>query len=96
MTSRADTQDYRELFLSDAPMMDMRAPAEFSHGAFPTAHSLPLMTDDERAQVGICYKQRGQDAAIELGHQLVAGDVKTERLARWKAFASSHPQGSHL
>ena len=93
MTSRPDTDDYRELFLRDAPMMDMRAPAEFSHGAFPTAHSLPLMADDERAQVGICYKQRGQDAAIALGHQLVAGEVKTERLACWKAFARSHPQG---
>ena len=93
MTSRPDTDDYRELFLSDAPMMDVRAPAEFSHGAFPTAFSLPLMSDDERAQVGICYKQRGQEAAIELGHRLVAGDVKAERLARWKEFARSHPQG---
>ena len=54
-------------------MMDMRAPAEFLQGAFPSARSLPLMTDDERAQVGICYKQRGQQAAIELGHQLVSG-----------------------
>lgn len=93
MTVRPDSDDYRELFLSDAPMMDMRAPAEFSHGAFPTAHSLPLMLDDERAQVGICYKERGQAAAIELGHQLVAGECKAERLARWKAFARSHPQG---
>jgi tRNA 2-selenouridine synthase len=93
MTSRPDTDDYRELFLADAPMMDMRAPTEFSHGAFPTAHSLPLMTDDERAQVGICYKKRGQEAAIELGHRLVAGDVKAERLARWKAFTLGHPAG---
>lgn len=79
--------------MNDAPMMDMRAPTEFSHGAFPTAHSLPLMTDDERAQVGTCYKQRGQAAAIELGHQLVAGESKAERIARWKEFARKHPQG---
>lgn len=93
MPSRPDTADYRELFLTDAPMMDMRAPAEFSHGAFPCAHSLPLMTDEERALVGICYKQQGQDAAIELGHQLVAGERKAERLARWCEFARRHPQG---
>ena len=68
MPTRPDTANYRELFLTDAPMMDMRAPAEFMHGAFPSAHSLPLMTDEERARVGICYKQHGQDAAIELGH----------------------------
>ncbi len=93
MPARPDTANYRELFLADAPMMDMRAPAEFSHGAFPSAHSLPLMTDEERALVGTCYKQRGQDAAIELGHQLVAGELKAERLARWSEFARSHPRG---
>lgn len=93
MPERTDTDDYRALFLSPAPMMDMRAPAEFGRGAFPSALSLPLMSDDERAQVGICYKQRGQEAAIELGHQLVSGELKAQRLAQWSAFAEQHPQG---
>ena len=93
MPPRPDTADYRELFLTDAPMMDMRAPAEFDRGAFPLAHSLPLMSDDERAQVGICYKQRGQEAAIELGHQLVSGELKARRLECWSEFARAHPQG---
>ncbi len=74
-------------------MMDMRAPTEFMQGAFPCAQSLPLMSDDERAQVGICYKQRGQQAAIELGHQLVSGEAKQHRLAQWSEFARLHPQG---
>ena len=93
MAHRPDTIDYRALFLNDAPMMDMRAPTEFLHGAFPSAHSLPLMSDEERAQVGTCYKQQGQQAAIALGHQLVSGAVKERRLARWCDFARSHPQG---
>jgi len=93
MPSRADTDDYRRLFLGDAPLMDTRAPAEFSRGAFPTAHSLPLMTDDERAQVGTCYKRQGQAAAIELGHRLVGGQLRAERLARWCEFARAHPAG---
>ena len=93
MVARADTRDYRQLFLQDAPMMDMRAPAEFQHGAFPSALSLPLMTDEERAQVGICYKQQGQQAAIELGHQLVAGQTREQRLAQWLAFAQANPTG---
>jgi len=93
MSERPDTTDYRALFLSPTPMMDMRAPAEFTRGAFPSALSLPLMSDDERAQVGICYKQQGQDAAIALGHELVSGDLKAQRLAQWKAFAQQHPQG---
>ena len=79
MQARPDTANYRALFLSDAPMMDMRAPAEFVHGAFPAAHSLPLMTDEERAQVGICYKQQGQSEAIKLGHELVAGELRAQR-----------------
>jgi len=93
MPARPDTNDYRALFLSPTPMMDMRAAAEFAHGAFPSALSLPLMTDAERAQVGICYKQQGQDAAIALGHQLVSGELKAQRLAQWAAFAQQHPQG---
>ncbi len=71
MSERPDTTDYRALFLSPTPMMDMRAPAEFTRGAFPSALSLPLMSDDERAQVGICYKQQGQDSAVERGLDLV-------------------------
>ena len=93
MSDRTDTTDYRALFLNPTPMMDMRAPTEFMRGAFPCALSLPLMSDDERAQVGICYKQQGQAAAITLGHQLVGGDVKAQRLAHWKAFIQQHPQG---
>jgi tRNA 2-selenouridine synthase len=93
MQQRPDTNDYRALFLNPTPMMDMRAPAEFARGAFPTSLSLPLMSDDERAQVGICYKQRGQEAAIALGHQLVSGELKARRLAQWTDFARTHPQG---
>lgn len=87
------TADYREIFLSGAPLMDMRAPIEFARGSFPTAQSLPLMTDDERAQVGTCYKQQGQEAAIVLGHQLVSGLVREARIAAWADFARQHPEG---
>ena len=55
--------------------------------------NLPLMTDEERELVGICYKQRGQQAAIELGHRLVGGAVKAARLDAWAAFAKAHPDG---
>jgi tRNA 2-selenouridine synthase len=93
MGAREDTRDYRQLFLSDAPMMDTRAPLEFSQGAFPSAHSLPLMSDEERHQVGIRYKEQGQQAAIELGQALVSGEMKAQRLAQWCDFARSHPLG---
>lgn len=91
--TRADTRDFLNLFLNDVPIIDTRAPVEFEKGAFPTSVSLPLMTDDERAQVGTCYKQKGQQAAIELGHQLVSGEIKQRRVEAWVEFARQHPQG---
>ncbi|MDP5065285.1 MAG: tRNA 2-selenouridine(34) synthase MnmH [Haliea sp.] len=87
------SEDYRSLFLVNTPLLDLRSPGEFAHGAFPSAASLPLMTDDERAEVGTCYKQRGQAAAIELGHRLVAGSERERRTAAWVEFAKQNPQG---
>lgn len=93
MASRPDTDDYLSLFLNDTPMMDVRAPTEFDKGSFPCAENAPLMNDEERHRVGICYKEKGQDKAIELGHQLVAGDIKAQRIEAWKRFIASHPEG---
>ncbi|WP_273527836.1 tRNA 2-selenouridine(34) synthase MnmH [Pseudomonas sp.] len=90
---RGDTADYRALFLNDVPMMDARAPVEFSKGAFPGVVNLPLMNDSERQKVGTCYKQHGQKTALDLGHQLVSGKVKAERMQAWADFARAHPDG---
>ena len=90
---RENTADYRALFLQDVPMMDVRAPIEFTKGAFPGVVNLPLMNDAERQAVGTCYKQQGQQAAIELGHRLVSGDIKAQRIAAWVHFARAHPEG---
>ncbi|WP_458130639.1 tRNA 2-selenouridine(34) synthase MnmH [Pseudomonas sp. R3-41] len=88
-----DITDYRDIFLNDLPMMDTRAPVEFIKGAFPGVVNLPLMTDNERQRVGTCYKQQGQQAAIVLGHQLVSGETKAQRIQAWAAFAKAHPEG---
>jgi tRNA 2-selenouridine synthase len=88
-----DCTDYRDIFLSDRPMMDARAPVEFLKGAFPGVVNLPLMNDLERQRIGTCYKQQGQQAAIELGHQLVSGAIKAERIQAWADFARAHPDG---
>ena len=88
-----DITDFRDLFLNDRPMMDTRAPIEFHKGAFPGVVNLPLMTDRERERVGTCYKQQGQQAAVILGHQLVSGQTKAERLHAWADFARANPDG---
>ncbi|MGE8361513.1 tRNA 2-selenouridine(34) synthase MnmH [Pseudomonas sp.] len=90
---RDNTQDYRALFLDGVPMMDARAPVEFTKGAFPGVINLPLMNDIERQKVGTSYKQDGQQAAIELGHRLVSGPIKAARIEAWAAFAKANPDG---
>ncbi len=91
--SAEDSADYKALLLDGVPLLDLRAPVEFARGAFPAARNLPLMSDEERAQVGTCYKERGQQAAIELGHRLVGGATREQRLQQWLAFAQAHPDG---
>jgi tRNA 2-selenouridine synthase len=90
---RDNSANLREIFLNDIPLMDVRAPVEFDKGAFAHAINLPLMNDDERQRVGTSYKQQGQQAAIELGHRLVSGDIKQARIEAWAAFAKAHPDG---
>jgi len=88
-----NTADFQRLFLEGVPMMDVRAPVEFNKGAFPGVVNLPLMNDRERERVGTAYKQHGQQAAIELGHTLVAGELKQARIEAWARFAREHPEG---
>lgn len=92
-SSRPDTADYRQLFLQNIPLLDVRAPVEFAAGSFPSAVNVPLMTNSEREQVGIAYKNEGQAAAIALGHSLVYGSTKVERVEAWRSFAEANPNG---
>ena len=81
-----------DLLANDVPLIDLRAPAEFARGAFPSAVNRPLLTDDERAEIGTLHKRRGRDAAIRRGHELVAGEVRDARIKSWTDFLDQHPQ----
>ena len=85
--------DYQTIFLEETPLLDVRAPVEFKQGAFPKAKNIPLLNDEERHNIGIRYKQKGQNKAVELGHKLVSGKVKEDRIADWIAFTSNNPNG---
>lgn len=56
---------------TDLPIIDVRAPIEYNKGHIPGAVNMPLFSNSERAEVGICYKQKGKDAAVELGLEIV-------------------------
>ena len=86
--------DFTQLFIANTPLIDTRAPTEFDQGAFPQTTSLPLMSDKERELIGTCYKNKGQAKAIELGHELVQGKVKQDRLDAWLEFIKNNPNGA--
>ena len=90
---RDDTRDYLNLFLNDIPMLDVRAPVEYTKGAFPGSTNIALINDDERHQIGICYKQQGQQAAIDLGNQLVSGVERERRIQAWQDWWQANPGG---
>ncbi len=90
-----DSGSYTSLFVGDIPLLDVRAPVEFAKGAFPMAVNQPLMDDQERHKVGLCYARRGQEAALALGNRLVSGELRSQRMSGWAAFFRENPQG-HL
>jgi len=85
--------DFRSLFLNNTQLLDVRAPVEFNQGAFPLTKNIPLINNQERTDIGIRYKNAGQDEAIRLGHELVQGKIKDERVEQWTHFVKQNPEG---
>ncbi len=57
------------------PFIDVRSPKEYTKGHIPGAISLPLFTDDERADVGTLYKRKGRSAAVRKGLEFVGPNM---------------------
>ncbi|EKT57598.1 tRNA 2-selenouridine(34) synthase MnmH [Providencia sneebia] len=87
------TQNLHQILTQDIPIIDVRAPIEFAQGSLPSAINLPLMSNEERAAVGTCYKQQGSQQAVSLGHKLVSGDTRTKRLNDWQTACRLFPNG---
>jgi tRNA 2-selenouridine synthase len=75
-------------------LLDVRSPGEFAQGHIPGAISFPLFTDDERSQVGTCYKQQGRNAAVELGFA-IAGAKFAGFIAQARALSGNRPIRLH-
>ncbi len=86
------TSDFKNIVLEDIPLIDVRAPIEFKKGAFINSINLPIMNDEERHLVGICYKEKGNHDAVKLGHELVSGNIKDERIKSWESFINKNPK----
>lgn len=75
-----------EFLTAPGVMLDVRSPGEYAQGHIPGAISFPLFTNEERAQVGTCYKQQGRDVAVELGLAIV-GPKLAQFVTQAKALA---------
>ncbi|HEY8363974.1 MAG TPA: tRNA 2-selenouridine(34) synthase MnmH [Haloplasmataceae bacterium] len=85
------TNNYRDIVLNKTPIIDVRSPNEYLKGYFYNAVNLPLMNDEERHLVGLCYKEKGSLPAVELGYKLVSGHERKERIAQWVKQIKNHP-----
>ena len=80
------------LIKNKIPFIDVRAPSEFILGAVPTSKNLPILSNNERTEVGKMYKENGNEAAIEKGYSLVNGKIKDKRISTWIKFVKRNPQ----
>ena len=85
-------EDPATFLAANTPILDVRAEAEFAQGHVQAATNIPILTDAERHQVGLCYKEQGAAAATELGHELVSGQTRDSRLQAWANYLSSEPK----
>lgn len=64
-------------------IVDVRAPIEFQDGHAPASINLPILNNQERAEIGTAYKLHGREHAIELGTGLISGSLKASRVQLW-------------
>jgi len=92
-TNRSNSADYLSLFLNDTPLMDVRAPVEANKGSFPCSINHPLLDNEQRHEIGIRYKEQGEQAAIQLGLDLATPEIRAQRYKQWISFCKQNPEG---
>ena len=83
--------DYNTILRANLPVLDVRAPTEYERGRIPNSINLPILDDSERSRVGIEYKQKGNEAAVQLGFALVDEREKEKRVNSWSRFIDANP-----
>lgn len=72
--------------------IDVRSEGEFQRSGVAGFTNLPILNDEERAAVGLCYRLDGQQAAIQLGHSLTEAH-RESRVATWLRAGQASPHG---
>ncbi len=69
-----ETVDAASLARFDA-LLDVRSPGEFAQDHMPSAINLPVLSDEERAQIGTIYVHDSRFRARRLGAALIARNI---------------------
>ena len=64
------------LELTDCLAVDVRSEDEYLTDTIPGAVNIPVLHNEQRAAVGLTYRQEGEAAAVELGLRLVAPQLE--------------------
>jgi len=70
MTKLIDVRD--AVLLDNKIFVDVRSPHEFNNGSIPRAINIPLLSNEERVEVGTLYKQEGSELAKTRGLEIIS------------------------
>lgn len=92
MKNLSVTNDFKSIVLNDTKLIDVRAPIEYEKGAMLNSINLPILSNEERHIIGICYKEKGNEEATKLGYEIVSGKNKDDKVNGWIKFFNENPQ----
>jgi tRNA 2-selenouridine synthase len=72
----------------ETAFLDVRSEGEYAKGALPMFQNFPILDNVERHEVGLVYKQRGQESAIEQGLALTLSH-RMKRVELWCKYIKS-------
>src|SRR5262245_54435681 len=70
-------------------LIDARSEGEFARGYIPGAVNIPLLNDEQRAIVGITYKNKGRSEAVLKGFEL-AGPLFHQMILKTRSLSPSN------
>lgn len=93
MIANIRPDEFPHLFVSNKPLMDVRAPLEFAAGAFPGSTNRPILDNAQRHEIGCVYAECGQEAAIARGLELASPAIRAQRIDAWLDHTRQYPDG---
>jgi len=75
----------------DSVFIDVRSPGEYAQFHIDGAINIPLFSDEERAEVGTLYRQKGQEEAIQAGLAMLSHKLP-QLYKQFRAIEQQYPQ----